>query len=144
MKNDNFSIESSLYPQQNVQFLEDKIYEHNSISMGRYDGNVFCKIVRDREGNIIAGIGGWTWDNISEITQLWVDKPSRGKGLGKMLLELAETEAKNRECHTVFVRSYSFQAPDFYVKFGYYTEHIINNFPKGHDYHFLIKRIVPT
>ena len=136
-----YSIETATDTEQIIQFLEDRIYEHNSSKLNKGDGQVFSRIVRDENKNIVAGIGGWTWAGICEITQLWVDERVRKNGIGKMLLEAAEAEAKNRGCHGILVRSYSFQAPDFYQKHGYTIEHIINDFPIGHSYYFLTKGI---
>ena len=136
-----YCIEAGLDSHQVIQFLEDRIYEHNSTTIDRDDGRLFSKILRDENNEIIAGIAGWTWARVCEITQLWVDEKVRKTGIGKMLLEAAETEAKNRGCITVLVKSYSFQAPHFYERFGYDVEHILYGFPKGYRYYTLTKMI---
>jgi ribosomal protein S18 acetylase RimI-like enzyme len=136
-----YSIESVNDTDRITQLLEDRIYEHNSAETHIDDGRLFTKVIRDNNKEIIAGIAGWTWAGICEITQLWVDKNVRRMGIGKILLEAAELEAKSKGCHTILVRSYSFQAPDFYEKHGYRTEHMINGFPEGYGYHILTKQI---
>jgi len=128
-------------PQQVMQLLEDKIYEHNSASINKDDGYFFSRIVRDENKEIVAGIAGWIWANACEITQLWVDEKARKHGIGKKLLEAAEEEAKSKGCLTILVRSYSFQAPHFYERYGYKTELMLNNFPEGYSYHILVKRM---
>lgn len=122
-----------------VQLLEDRIYEHNSSKLNRNDGELFSRIITDKK--IIAGIAGWTWAGVCEITQLWVDEAFRKNGMGKMLLEEAEAIAKRKGCHTILVRSYGFQAPHFYEKYGYKIEYVMNDFPKGYHYYFFTKRI---
>ena len=139
--NNEYSIESANDPHQVTQLLEDRIYEYNSAETHIDDGRLFSKIIRDRDKDIIAGIAGWTWAGICEITQLWVDGKIRGRGIGKILLEAAELEARSKGCRAILVRSYSFQAPHFYEKHGYRTEHIINGFPEGHRYYILTKQI---
>src|SRR5215831_10115047 len=124
-----------------IQLLEDKLYEYNSTRTGKEDGHLFSRIIRNEKKNIIAGIAGWTWAGICEITQLWVDESVRKHGYGEMLLKAAEEEAKSKGSNTILIRSYSFQAPQFYEKHGYHTEHVIKGFPEGHNYHLLIKRI---
>jgi GNAT superfamily N-acetyltransferase len=136
-----YNVEAGIDSQQIIQQLEDKIYEHNSKAINKDDGCLFSRIVRDKNKNIVAGVGGWTWANACEITQLWVDKTVRKKGLGKMLLEAAEREAKDKGCLTVIIKSYSFQAPHFYEKHGYRTEYKLDDFPIGYSYYILTKKI---
>lgn len=139
MVNNSYFIETVTEPAHIIQLLEDKIYQHNSIVLNKDDGRLFSKIVRDEHGNIIAGIGGWTWAGICEITQLWVDETVRKNGIGKMLLEAAEAEAKSKACNSILVRSYSFQAPLFYQKNGYKVAHVMPDFPEGYSYFILTK-----
>ena len=139
--NNEYSIVSANDPQQVMQLLEDRIYEYNSDETRIDDGRLFSKIIRDGDDEIIAGIAGWTWAGICEITQLWVNRKIRGRGIGKIFLEAAEFEARSKGCRTILVRGYSFQAPHFYEKYGYRIEHVINGFPEGHRYHILTKKI---
>lgn len=134
-----YYIESGMEPKQVIQLLEDKIYEYNSAKTNKDDGRLFCRIVKDEHNYIVAGIAGWTWASACEITQLWVDERARRRGTGEMLLRLAEEEAKIKGCVTVLVKTYSFQAPHFYEKYGYKIEHVINEFPKGYNYYTLTK-----
>jgi len=133
-------IQVGIDPHEEIQLLEDKIYEHNAAALNKDDGHLFSRLARDENKQIIGGIAGWTWASACEITQLWVDEHVRKRGIGKMLLETAEVEAKARGCITVLVRSYSFQAPHFYEKYGYKIVLKLNGFPDGHSYYILIKK----
>lgn len=126
-------------PDKLIPFLEERIYEYNVLQLDRSDGRLFSRTISSKSGEMIAGIAGWTWAGACEITQLWVDPAARKKGLGRILLDAAEEEAKKRGCTTILVRSFSFQAPSFYARHGYRTEHIIENFPFGHRYHIMMK-----
>jgi len=137
-----FQIEDGKDPLQIVNLLEDRIYEFNSKKIMKYDGSLFAKTVNDEHGTLVAGIAGWTWAGICEITELWVDENVRKNGIGKKLLEAAEREAKSKGCFTILVRSFSFQAPHFYERYGYRIEHILSNFPDGYNYYFLKKQLV--
>ena len=104
-----------MVPTQNeIQFLHDMIYEHNVAKTMRDDGKLFSKLIYDPSNKIIAGITGWTWATACEITLFWVHQDYRNRGYGLSLLNAAETEAKKENCKTRFLRTYSFQAPDFY------------------------------
>ncbi|MBN1980329.1 MAG: GNAT family N-acetyltransferase [Chitinivibrionales bacterium] len=136
-----FSIESVGQHHDVIRFLDDRIYEHNSSSIHRDDGSLFSKVIRDQNGAIIAGISGWTWAMASEINLLWVKDEYRRIGLGRLLLQAAEVEARQKGCRAILVRSYSFQAPFFYEKNGYGVAYILDDFPHGHTYYTLIKRL---
>lgn len=137
-----YIIEIGTDSQQVIQLLEDRIYEYNSAKINRDDGLLFSRIVRNGNKDIIGGIAGWTWAGVCEITQLWVDEKERQNGIGKMLLEAVETEAKSKGCLIVLIKTYSFQAPHFYERNGYKIEQTLNDFPLGYSYYMLTKRIV--
>ena len=141
MKEIELMIESVEDKAEVIQFLEDKVYEHNSSTIHKYEGLLFTKIIRDLDGNIIAGISGWIWAMVSEIALLWVKEEHRNNGLGKMLLKAAEDEMIKKGCTTILLRSYSFQAPFFYQKHGYKAEYILDDFPNGYKHYTLVKRI---
>ncbi len=124
-----------------IQFLEDRIYEHNVIKTERDDGKLFSKLIYCPENNIIAGISGWTWAGACEITHFWVKEEYRKKGYGQILLTSAEDEAKKEHCKAILLRTYSFQAPAFYLKYGFKIEHETKDFPIGHTDFYLIKRL---
>jgi len=49
---------------------------------------------RDAHGAVVAGLCGHTWGGCCEIRQVWVHEKHREQGIGRRLLELAETEAR--------------------------------------------------
>ena len=141
LKEIDLKIESVEHQAEVIQFLDDKVYEYNSSTINKYEGALFTKIIRDQNSNIIAGISGWTWAMVSEITLLWVKEGYRKNGLGKMLLKAAEDEIIKKGCRTILLRSYSFHAPSFYEKNGYETVYILDDFPNGYKHYNLVKRI---
>jgi ribosomal protein S18 acetylase RimI-like enzyme len=141
MNNEEYKIIDHEFPNVVMEFLEDKLYENNSNLVGKNDGKHFSKIVNDENNSIIAGITGWRWANACEIITLWVDAQHRKKGLGGKLLEEAEKDAINSNCKIIILRSYSFQAPSFYEKYGYKIEYAIDDFPPGNKYYHLVKRL---
>jgi GNAT superfamily N-acetyltransferase len=134
-------IISKIPTHQEIQFLEDMIYEYNTEKTNRHDGELFSKWIYDSGNRIAAGITGWTWAGACEITLFWVKSEYRNKGYGKSLLRAAESEAERKKCSAIIIRTYDFQAPRFYQKYGYAIECETENFPDGHDYFCLIKRL---
>ena len=126
-----------------IQFLEDRLYEYNSSVTNKDDGHLFSRIVKDENGYIVAGIAGWTWAGVCEVTQLWVDQKCRNTGVGKLLLDAAEREANDRGCLRLLIRTFSIQASEFYLKCGYQMEHVVNDFPAGYQYCIVSKWLRP-
>lgn len=124
-----------------IQFLEDRLYEFNSTQTSKDDGQLFAFLIRNDQQEIIAGLSGWTWANACELRTLWVHPSYRGQGYGRSLLEGAEQEAQDRGCKVILLTSYSFQAPEFYQKYGYTLEWQLNDFPPGHQHCCLVKRL---
>ena len=141
MKHSMPDIISKIPTQEEIQFLEDRIYEYNAGKTNRNDGELFSKLVYDSNNSIIAGITGWTWASACEITLFWVKYEHRNNGYGEILLKAAEAEAEKKKCKAIILRTYSFQAPRFYQKYGYQVEFETRDFPEGHNYFCLIKRL---
>ena len=127
-----------------LQFLEDRLYEHNSQQTGREDGQLFAFFIRNEQHEIVAGCSGWTWAQACEIQTLWVHPTLRGQGHGRDLLQAAEQEARAHGCKVILLCSYSFQAPGFYQKCGYELVWQLEDFPPGHQNCALVKRLPET
>ena len=114
-----------------VQYLEDRIYEFNSTMTDIADGELLAFFVR-KDGRIVAGICGNTWGGTCELRQFWVDESQRHRGLGTTLLGAAEQEARRRGCTQIVLMTFSFQAPEFYQRHGFEIVAAIDNHPRGH------------
>lgn len=135
-----FEIETDPAPEQ-VQYLEDRIYQFNSSVTGITGGAWLAIFLRDDTGRVIAGICGNTWGGCCEIRQLWVDEAQRGLGLGTRLLAAAEHEARRRGCTQIFLMTFTFQAPGFYARRGFTTIATVDDYPRGHQNLLLRKRL---
>jgi putative oxidoreductase len=126
-----FEVETDPSPEQ-VQYLEDRIYQFNAGVTRIADGEWLAIFVRDDAGRIVGGIAGNTWGGCCEIRQFWVEESHRGRGLGTRLLAAAEGEARRRGCSQIFLMTFSFQAPAFYARHGFTTVAAVNGYPRGH------------
>jgi GNAT superfamily N-acetyltransferase len=115
-----------------IAFLEQRIIEVNYQRAAASDGRGLACFVRGEQGQIVAGISGYTWAGMAEIEFLWVDDSLRGQGVGSQLLTAVEEEARRRGCALIIVSTYSFQAPDFYQRHGYEVVGKIEQCPPGH------------
>ena len=124
-----------------VQYLEDRLYEFNSTATGITDGEWLAIFVRDDEHRIVAGICGNTWGSCLEIRQFWVEEARRKQGLGTKLFVAAEQEARRRGCRQIFLTTFTFQAPAFYAKHGFEVVAVVDDHPRGHKNMLLRKRL---
>jgi GNAT superfamily N-acetyltransferase len=126
---------------EDIEFLEARIIEHNYAGAGAYDGRGLAAFIRDDDHNIMAGIAGYTWARLAEIEFLWIAEDARGQGLGSQLLAAVEDEARARGCALVIVSTYSFQAPDFYLRHGYEVVAELPDCPPGHTNYYFKKAL---
>jgi GNAT superfamily N-acetyltransferase len=123
-----------------IQYVEDRIYEFNSTATGLDDGAWLAFFVRVRD-RIVAGICGNTWGGTCELRQFWVEASRRSRGLGTQLLHAAEQEARRRGCTQIVLMTFSFQAPGFYAKHGFEVVASIDDHPRGHRNLLMRKRL---
>ncbi|ATD31582.1 GNAT family N-acetyltransferase [Macrococcoides bohemicum] len=98
------------------EIIHRKIKEFNKPNWGEWED--FNYHIKDGS-NVIAGIVAESRHQTVEIEFLYVDDKYRKQGLGKQLLDYLETVAKRQGMTSILVNTYSFQAPDFYLKMGY-------------------------
>jgi ribosomal protein S18 acetylase RimI-like enzyme len=126
---------------EDVQYLEDRLYEFNSAVTGIGDGRWLAILDRDESGRIAAGICGNTWGGVCEIRQLWVEESQRRRGPGTKLLRAAELESRRRGCTQIVLMTFSFQARAFYERHGFEVVATLENHPRGHENYVMRKRL---
>ena len=82
---------------------------------------------------------GWLFTQL-----LVVPEQTRGQGLGRRLMSLAEAEAVKRGCHAAWLDTFEFQAKAFYEKIGYSCFATLPDFPKGSSRYFMRKDLRPV
>src|SRR6185436_1285136 len=124
-----------------VDFLDDQINAYNLATTGIPFGGLLACFVRDKAGQIVAGIYGWTWGDCCEIKSLWVHADWRRQRYGTRLLQVAEQEAARRGCAQIVLSTHSFQAPEFYRKRGYEVVGSVEGYPREHQSIYLRKSL---
>jgi len=72
-----------------------------------------------RRDGIVGGLAAETYAGWLFIRYFWIEARYRGLGLGRSLIGMAEERARRRGCHSAYVDTFSFQAPEFYRGQGY-------------------------
>lgn len=101
------------------QRLNDELEKYNTAATPDVAPAEELTVRIEENGELVAGVSGWTWGQAAGIAMTWVGENHRRHGLGSVLLGEFEEEAKQRGCTHVFVTSFTFQAPDFYRRHGY-------------------------
>lgn len=100
------------------KLLLKKLTTYNVSKIGRYKRKqIVFGYYKDKK--LVAGLYACNVNHIFYLDLLWVDESYRHKGLGSNLLKMAEAHAAKNRALYIRVNTGSFQAPKFYLKFGY-------------------------
>ena len=124
---------------QKAQEIGDLIRSYNRSKREAAESEPLNLYVENDHGQLMAGLVAETFGNWLEIEYLFVKDDLRGQGIGSQLLQRAESEAKKRNCHYVFVNTYQFQAPAFYQKHGYQEVFTLKDYPCTGQRHYYQK-----
>src|SRR5262245_26680305 len=122
-----------------VRLLLEGLYHYNVEQTGRDDGQWLAICLRDETDRIVGGLHGWAGGAGKKVRSLWVSPQERRQGRGRQWLLMAEAEARKRGCSHATLSTFSFQAPEFYRKFGYRIVATIEGLPEGHRQYTLVK-----
>jgi GNAT superfamily N-acetyltransferase len=131
-------VENNCGPARRASFKQ--LRAHNKQAVGKADYRRMALTLR--EGNQIVGaLVGVTYWGWLFIEQLWVLQTLRHKGLGQSLIKKAESEARKRGVKSIYLHTFSFQAPGFYKKLGYRQFGKLKDFPAGNDKLWFMKAL---
>lgn len=86
---------------------------------GHQAGQPLGVFLRDAQQCMVGGLFGVTYGGWLHVQYVWVSEALRGHGFGRRLIRAAEGHALARGCHSVWLDTFSFQAPEFYRGLGY-------------------------
>jgi len=117
------------------------IHSHNVDAVGDPGTEMVCFVLRDDTDEVVGGAIGevhWGWFCLH---LLWVREDLRGRGHGHELLTAAEEQARRLGAVHVYLDTFSFQAPDFYLSHGYEVFGELPAFPPGHERFYMRKEL---
>jgi GNAT superfamily N-acetyltransferase len=126
---------------EDIQFLQDGIGAFNAQATGAADARVLALFLRTTDGAVTGGVFGWSWGATCYIRYVYLAADMRRQGHGTRLMRAVETEAKLRGCHQIMLETFEFRAPGFYQKLGFEVVGRVPDYPRGHEFRTLVKRI---
>jgi len=126
---------------EDLQIIGKGLRQHNDRNAPADGDSAFAVFLRGEDGSVLGGIiakAGRSW---LKIGGMWVDESVRGQGYGARLLDAAEAEGVRRGCHSAYLDTFSFQAPDFYQRRGYEVFGTLEAFPGEHQRFFMRKSL---
>lgn len=124
-----------------LQIIGDSLTAFNTSDVGP-SGREPIAILVHSEGELVAGLSGYTAWGWLYVQWLWIDERFRGQKLAARLLADAETEARARKCHGAYIDTFSPQALHVYQKAGYAVFGTLPDFPPGRTRSFLSKSLL--
>ena len=124
------------------EFIDRALGHYNEAFLRDPSYASFGLFVRAEAGEIRAGLVGACYAGWLFVNLLWVHAELRRNGIGRALISEAEDRALALGCHSAWVDTFSFQAPEFYKKLGY-REFARLDYPPEHQRIFLQKRLLP-
>lgn len=110
----------------------------NESDVGPSGRHAVAGLVRS-DGELVAGLSGYTAWGWLYVQWLWIAEARRGQGLAGRLLAAAEAGAIGRGCHGAHIDTFSPQALYVYQKTGYVVFGTLADFPPGRTCSFLSK-----
>lgn len=122
-------------------YVTDGVVSHNIAATGCAASYPVAYFLRGDDGEILGGLLGMVWGSWLYIKIVWVAEPVRGTGWAGRLLGHAETYALKRGCTAAHLETFSFQARPLYEKLGYEVFGTLEDYPPGHTFYFMRKKL---
>ncbi len=136
----NYTVEHE-WDNDSSQAVMEGLRNFNAAFIGTDKPRQLAIIVRNDEGQIVAGLLGetkWDWMFIGWV---WVNDSYQMNGIGTRLMQEAEREAQEMGCHHTHLTTLDFQAKGFYEKLGYEVFAALEDYPRGHTRFMMKKKI---
>lgn len=124
-----------------LDVINERLTAYNAQDVGPAEKRALIVAVRDEQGDLRAGISGYTAWGWLYVQWLWVDESLRGRNVAASMLTAAEHEAVGRGCRGAYIDTFNPVALKVYQRQGYQPFGALPNFPEGRTRTFLSKAL---
>lgn len=139
-----FRIETS--DNSTAQLIENELLSSLHQNLEQAENKHFVLAAKNDAGTLIGGLNGGTSYGWILIKALWVNKNQRRKGLGKSLMEQAESKGQEFGCHSAWLDTSNPSSKVFYEALGYNVFGELKNtgaqVPTSHQRWFMKKKLI--
>ncbi|MFH1643913.1 MAG: GNAT family N-acetyltransferase [bacterium] len=141
MKNNNFKIEFFDYVPDDIStFAYEEFKKHNIKQIGYFGIFQWCFVAKEGEKIIGIATGKLIFGGL-HVKDLVIASEFRGKGIGTMLLQKVLNYGKENKCKFAYLETLSFQALDFYKRFGFEVDFERKGYDEGITLYYLSKEL---
>jgi len=115
------------------------ILAYNLSKAGEENYKKLALFLRDEHGTVQGGLWAKRYYDWVFVDLLFVPEDLRGQDMGTDLLGQTENWARSEGCVGVWLDTFAFQAPGFYLKRGYTVFGELPNYPKPFSRFFFSK-----
>jgi len=123
--------------------VQGPLLAHSAMQIGKSSLRNLNVLLRGPFGQVRGGLLGHTSGGWLTIELVYLPQSLRGRGVGRSLVEYAESEAGDRGCHHAWLDTAEFQARGFFEAIGYACFGQLSDFPQGQGRYFMSKRLRP-
>jgi GNAT superfamily N-acetyltransferase len=116
-----------------AQRLIDAIGEFNLKATGIAEFHEMLTVETDSDGELLAGLYGWSWGGTCWIEALWVREDTRRAASGAGWWPRRRNTQRRHGCTQLALDTHTFQARSFYERHGFEIVGELTDYPKGHS-----------
>jgi len=125
-----------------IKKIYDGLVDFNESYFPNFEEKSFACFINDNENKVVGGLSGKITYNNMLIDYFWLPKSYRSSGVGTRIINQAIKEAITLKLRYINLDTYTFQAPDFYLKMGFVEVGRFKDYPKiGTDKVFYQKKL---
>jgi len=116
-----------------------RAFNHESVGEIAYHPVLLA--AKNDAGQVVGGFIGSVFLGWLSVDVLWVSESHRRAGIGRSLLNEAESEALTLGAKSAYLDTFQWQAYGFYAAQGYREFGRLNDFPEGQSRIFMQKQL---